>query len=288
MTVHVMFKASDTATTTTNDTAPMARPEARDTDTGPIPARSLRSRMAMLGTTLGEFRAPRRRRERNAGELSMRGFLSRMTGVVLAASAVAFGGHTALSAAPPEPLAAVSEAPAAPVAPAPTIKRQSGSTGGDAGPGPGAGAVPPMPRLRTGTESIYDGPFERDAQGALWVARGTFELEERVQLVLEDVLEVVTREDLEGEKYLRLRDGALVRAWPELLEAFESLRYRKEYAAASGRGQASPFEPDTVELTDAQRAARDEAAARALVEQGVVLPHGAPASAAGGQGPTTK
>jgi hypothetical protein len=272
MTVHVIFPQ-------TSQTSVIP-------DSGPIPERSLVSRMAMLGTTLAEFRAPRRRRERGKGELSMRAFLSRMTGVVLAASAVAFGGHTALSAAPPEPLAAVSEAPAAPVAPAPAIRRPAGSHAGDAGPGPGAGAVPlQLPRLRAGTESIYDGPFERDAQGALWVARGTFALEERVQLVLEDVLEVVVRDDLEGERYLRMRDGALVKAWPELLEAFESLRYRKEYAAASGRGQASPLEPDTVELTDAQRKARDEASARALVEQGVVLPHGAPAPA---PQPTTK
>ncbi len=280
MTVHVMFRQ------TTSDDATAAQAPVIP-DTGPIPQRSLMSRMAMLGTSLAEFRAPRRRRERATGELSMRAFLSRMTGVVLAASAVAFGGHTALSAAPPEPLAAVTEAPAAPVAPAPAIKRTGGSSsGGDAGPGPGGGGVPVLPRLRAGTESIYDGPLERDAQGGLWVARGTFDLDERVQLVLEDVLEVVVRDDLEGEKYLRMRDGALVKAWPELLEAFESLRYRKEYAAASGRGQASPLEPDTVELTDAQRAARDEAAARSLVEQGVVLPHGAPAPAP--QGPTTK
>lgn len=269
MTVHVKF-------------APPP-PETPTFDAGPIPQRSLVSRMAMLGTTLAEFRAPRRRRERATGELSMREFLARMTGVALAASAVAFGGHVALSDAPPEPLAAVFEAPLAPTAPAPAFQRRAQPDGVDPGPGPGAGAVP-LPRLRTGVESIYDGPFERDAQGGLWVARGTFELEDRVLLVLEDVLEVVVRDDLEGERYLRLRDGALVRAWPELLEAFEALRYRKEYAAASGRGQASPLAPDTVELTDAQRAARDEATARALVEQGVVLPHGAPAPAS----PTTK
>lgn len=270
MTVHVKF-------------APPSAETPAIPDAGPIPERSLVSRMAMLGTTLAEFRAPRRRRERATGDLSMRGFLSRLAVVALSASAVAFGGHTALSAAPPEPLAAVLAAPPAPAAPAPAYQRKAAPDGVD--PGPGAGVVP-LPRLRTGAESIYDGPFERDAQGALWVARGTFELEDRVLLVLEDVLEVVAREDLEGQRYLRLRDGALVRAWPELLEAFEALRYRKEYAAASGRGQASPFAPDTIELTDAQRAARDEATARALVEQGVVLPHGAQAQAP--RSPTTK